>query len=71
MSPTELTKVRDALAGALSIDEVVTALRRSVGLLGALRRGLAYLLANARRAHPARDRLTGRLRAGLTLAEPA
>jgi hypothetical protein len=62
---------RVAMCARHILDEVVTALRRSVGLLGALRRGLAYLLANARRAHPARDRLTGRLRAGLTLAEPA
>ena len=42
-----------------------------VGLLNALRQGLAYLLANARRAHPDRDRRTGRLRAGLMLVEPA
>ena len=53
------------------LDEVVTALRLGVGLLGALRRGLAYLLANARRAHPDRDRRFGRLRAGLALVEPA
>jgi hypothetical protein len=43
----------------------VTALRRGVGLLGALRRGLVYLLHNARRANLPRDRRTGRLRAGL------
>lgn len=42
-----------------------------VGLRRALRRGLAYLLANARRANPDRDRRTGRLRAGLGLAEIA
>ena len=53
------------------LDDLVTALRRGAGLLGALRRGLAYLLANARRAHPERDRRTGRLRAGLALVESA
>ena len=42
-----------------------------VGLFGALRRGLAYLLGNARRAHVDRDRRTGRLRAGLSLVEVA
>ena len=42
-----------------------------VGLRGTLRRGLAYLLANARRANPDRDRRTGRVRTGLGLAEAA
>jgi hypothetical protein len=37
------------------------------GLLGPLRRGLTYLLENARRANVQRDRRTGRLRAGLTI----
>lgn len=62
---------RVAMCARHILDEVVTALRRGVGLLGALRRGLTYLLANARRAHPNRDRRTGRLRAGLALVEPA
>jgi hypothetical protein len=35
------------------------------GLLVALRRGLAYLLANARRANVPREFRTGRLRSGL------
>ena len=35
------------------------------GRIAALRRGLAYLLANARRANVPRDYRTGRLRAGL------
>jgi hypothetical protein len=43
------------------------ALRIGVGLPGALRRGLGYLLANARRSNPDRDRRSGRLRAGLRL----
>ncbi len=53
------------------LDDLVTALRIGVGLLGARRRGLAYLLANARRAHLARDRRSGRLRARLALVDPA
>ena len=53
------------------LDAVITALRLGVCRLGALRRGLAYLLANARRAHPERDRRADRLRAGPTLVEPA
>ena len=47
------------------------AVRLGVGLRGALRRGLAYLLAHARRANPDRDCRTGRLRAGMGLAETA
>lgn len=50
---------------------LVTALLGGVGLFGALRRGLAYLLGNARRANVDRDRRTGRLRAGLGLVEAA
>ncbi len=56
---------------AFTCGALVTALRIGAGLLGALRRGPAYLRANAQRAHPARDRRTGRLRAGLALVEPA
>jgi len=39
---------------------------RSIG--SAFREGIAFLLANARRSNPARDRKTGRLRAGLLVA---
>lgn len=53
------------------LDELAAALLIGIGLLAALRRGLAYLLANARRAHPDRDRRTGRLRAGLALVGAA
>jgi hypothetical protein len=49
------------------LDELVAALLIGVGLLGTLRRGLAYLLANAGRSNPDRDRRTGRLQAGLRL----
>jgi hypothetical protein len=62
---------RVAMCARHILDALITALRIGVGLLGALRRGLAYLLANAQRAHPERDRRTGRLRSGLTLVEPA
>jgi threonine synthase len=41
--------------------------RATSGLLAALRRALSYLLANARRANPKRDRRTGRLRTGLAV----
>lgn len=68
---TAMSTRRVAMCARHILDDLVTALRRGVGLLGALRRGLAYLLANARRAHPDRDRRTGRLRAGLALVEPA
>lgn len=50
------------------IDDLFASLLVGEGLLDALGQGLAYLLANARRSHPARDRERGRLRAGLTLA---
>ena len=53
------------------LHELVTALLGGVALRATLRRGLAYLLANAQRAHPDRDRRTGRLRAGLAIVEPA
>ena len=49
------------------LEALVAALLIGVGLLGALRRGLGYPLANARRSNPDRDRRTGRLRAGLRL----
>jgi len=53
------------------LEELVRALLRGVGLRGALRRGLTYLLANARRANVPREHRTGRLRAGLELVTPA
>jgi hypothetical protein len=49
------------------LDELIASLLTGSGVLEALRRGLTYLLANARRAHPDRDRRTGRLRAGLVV----
>ena len=68
---TAMSTRRVAMCARLILDDLVTALRVGVGLLGALRRGLTYLLANARRAHPDRDRRIGRLRAGLAIVEPA
>ncbi len=68
---TAMSTRRVAMCAHHILDAVVTALRTGVGLLGALRRGLVYLLANARRAHPDRDRRTGRLRAGLAVMAPA
>ena len=50
---------------------LVAALLLGIGLRGTLRQGLAYLLANARRANPERDHRTGRLRVGLGLVEAA
>jgi hypothetical protein len=47
------------------MDELVSALLTSVSIAAALRDGLAFLLANAQRSNPKRDRKTGRLRSGL------
>jgi Transposase DDE domain len=68
---TAMSTRRVAMCAHHILDALVAALLRGVGLCATLRRGLAYLLANARRANPARDRRTGRLRAGLGLAEAA
>jgi hypothetical protein len=62
---------RVAMCARHILEALVTALLVGIDLLGALRRGLAYLLANARRANLDRDRRTGRLRAGLALVEAA
>ena len=58
---------RVAMCAHHILDDLVTALLVGVGLLGHLRRGLTYLLENARRANVPRDQRTGRLRAGLTI----
>jgi hypothetical protein len=62
---------RVAMCAHHILDALVAALLLGVGLRTTLRRSLAYLLANARRANPERDRRTGRLGAGLSLAEAA
>jgi len=53
------------------LDAPVSAVLARAGLRTALRRGLAYLLRNARCSNVDRDRRTGRLRAGLDLVEVA
>ena len=62
---TAISTRRVAMCAHHMLTDLVSALLRGVGLLAALRRGLAYLLANARRANVPRDYRTGRLRAGL------
>ncbi|HEX2691926.1 MAG TPA: hypothetical protein VHN14_35195 [Kofleriaceae bacterium] len=47
------------------MDELVAALLASVSIAAAVRDGLAFLLANAQRSNPKRDRKAGRLRSGL------
>ena len=64
---TAMSTRRVAMCAHHILDDLVTALLVGVGLLGPLRRGLAYLLDNARRANVPRERRTGRLRAGLTI----
>jgi len=56
---------RVAMCAGHIMDELAAALLASVSIAAALRDGLAFLLANARRSNPKRDRKTGRLRSGL------
>ncbi len=58
---------RVAMCARHIIDELFATLLANDGFGAALQRGIAFLLTNARRANPARDRRTGRLRAGLAL----
>jgi hypothetical protein len=62
---------RVAMCAHHILDALIVALLGGAGLRAALRRGLAYLLRNARRANVDRDRRTGRLQAGLDLVEVA
>jgi Transposase DDE domain len=64
---TAMSTRRVAMCAHHILHDVVTALLDGFGLLGPLRRGLTYLLENARRADVKRDRRIGRLRAGLTI----
>jgi len=64
---TAMSTRRVAMCAYHILHDVVTALLDGFGLLEPLRRGLTYLLENARRANVRRDRRTGRLRAGLTI----
>ncbi len=56
---------RVAMCSGHIIDELAAALLACVSIAVAFRDGLAFLVANARRSNPARDRKTGRLRTGL------
>ena len=60
---------RVAMCARPLLEALVAALLVWIGLMRALRRGLAYLPANARRPNVERDRRTGRLRAGLVLMD--
>lgn len=68
---TAMSTRRVAMCAHHILDALVAALLLGAGLRGTLRRGLTFLLANARRANPDRDRRTGRLRTGLGLAVSA
>ena len=68
---TAMSTRRVAMCAHHILDALVAALLLGIGLRATFRRSLAYLLANARRANPDRDRRTGRLRAGLSLAVSA
>lgn len=56
---------RVAMCSGHIIDELVAATLACVSIAVAFREGIVFLLANARRSNPTRDRATGRLRAGL------
>ena len=56
---------RVAMCSGHIVDELAVALLACVSIASAFREGMAFLLANARRSNLARDRKTGRLRAGL------
>ena len=64
---TAISTRRVAMCAHHILAAIVAALLIGGGLLGPLRRGLGYLLVNARRSNPERDRRTGRLQAGLRL----
>jgi hypothetical protein len=68
---TAISTRRVAMCAHHILDDLVAALLIGVGLLRALRRSLVYLLANARRSNPARDKRTGRLRPGLLITQAA
>ncbi len=62
---------RVAMCARHILDDLCRAILTCVSLLPAIRAGIAYLIHNARRANPRRDKETGRLQAGLiTLNAP-
>ena len=68
---TPISTRRVAMCAHHILHALVAALLMGAGLLAALRRGLAYLLANAPRANTARERRIGRLRSGLVTVQVA
>lgn len=58
---------RVAMCAGHLIDKIIVALLDDVSIASAFRGAVAFLLANASRSNPARDRKTGRLRAGLAV----
>jgi hypothetical protein len=56
---------RVAMCSGHAIEELAAALLACVSIASAFRDAMAFLLANARRSNPVRDRKTGRLRTGL------
>jgi len=58
---------RVAMCAGHIIDELVAALLTCASIAEVFRDGVAFLLANARRANPKRDRKVGRLRSGLVV----
>ena len=56
---------RVARCSAHIIEELAATLLACVSIASAFRDAMAFLLANARRSNPVRDRKTGRLRTGL------
>jgi hypothetical protein len=70
-SGTAISTRRVAMRAHHFFDDLVAALPVGVGLLRTLRRGLHYLLTNARRSSPDRDKRTGRLRVGLLITQAA
>jgi hypothetical protein len=58
---------RVAMCAGHIIDEFVAALLACASIAAAFRDGISFLLANARRANPKRDRKLGRLRSGLVV----
>jgi hypothetical protein len=68
---TAISTRRVAMCAHHLFDHLVAALLVGVGLLRTLRRGLHYLLTNARRSNPDRDKRTGRLRVGLLITQAA
>ena len=57
---------RVAMCSGHIIDELVIAILACVSIASAFQAGMTFLLANAKRSNPRRDRKLGRLRAGLT-----